>query len=439
MSHHHGTTQAVPPGTPSDSSRPRLLHRLVGSLKRNPIKSIVALELALVMGYYITKKEEEDKNKKVLVLPFHRMKIVEKKETDMRSLFRNQLASAGGSGADNAPIEMQVDELVQLIHHAASDPNIVALYGIFGHGFGFETGGWGHIEEIRNALQIFRESHRTHREPNLQHETLLKRHGNGIPKPLYAYADTFAHPAGLGTQEYYLATAFTHIQLQPQGDLNLFGLHATHSFLKDALHKYGVKIHVFKHGLYKNFANKFTERSFTKEHKENVSNVLLQINQHVCNGIYASRSLQGFEFSNFWQMVHKAGTFPGSVAQQIGFVDYLPRLDPLDQLVLSNKSEKEKEEMKQKWGKETDMDHFTAEEAISITQYAKKVSKKKAQETKDWTIHKYLKEQAQKSPAIKTCMSAMGYQAPRFNIAEVCSTYSKGRKSCKAYISLMHF
>jgi hypothetical protein len=309
------------------------------------------------------------------------------------------------------------------------------LYGIFGHGFGFSTGGWAHIEEVRNALQVFRESHRVHREPNLQHEPLLKRHSNGTPKPLYAYADTFAHPAGLGTSEYYLATAFTHIQLQNQGDLNLFGPHSTNTFLKDALHKYGVKIHVFKHGMYKNFPNKFTERSFTKEHKENVSNILLQINQHVCTGIYASRRLQGFEFSNFWTMVHNAGTFPGSVAEQIGFVDYLPRLDPLDQLVLSNKSEKEKKEMKQKWGKETDMDHFTAEEAISITQYAKKVSKKKAQESKDWTIHKNLKEQAQKRPALKTFMSAMGYQAPRFNIAEVC-TYNS-RKSRNAY-TLMH-
>jgi hypothetical protein len=421
MSRHDATTEAVPPRTSSDSARPRLFHRLVGAIKRNPIKSIVALELALITGYYMTRKDEEDKKKKVLVLPFHRMKIVEKKKTDFRSLFRSQLESAGGDGSDNAPIEMQVDELVQLIHHAASDPNIVALYGIFGHGFGFTTGGWAHIEEVRNALQVFRESHRVHREPNLQHEPLLKRHSNGTPKPLYAYADTFAHPAGLGLSEYYLATAFTHIQLQPQGDLTLFGPHTTNTFLKDLLHKYGVKIHVFKHGLYKNFANQFTERSYTKEHKENVSNILLQINQHVCNGIYASRRLQGFEFSNFWKMVHNAGTFPGSVAEQIGFVDYLPRLDPLDQLVLSNKSEKQKKEMKQKWGKETDLDHFTAEEAISITQYAKKVSKKKAKESKDWTIHKYLKEQAQKSPVMKTFMSAVGYQAPRFNISEVCA------------------
>lgn len=355
MNRPHATTEVAPSGTPSDSAHRRLFHRLVGAVKRNPVKSIVALELALITGYYMTRKEEPDDKKKVLVLPFHRMKIVEKKKTDIRSLFRNQLESAGGDGGDNAPIEMQVDELVQLIHQAASDPNIVALYGIFGHGFGFTTGGWAHVEEVRNALQVFRESHRVHREPNLQHEPLLKRHSNGTPKPLYAYADTFAHPAGLGTPEYYLATAFTHIQLQPQGDLNLFGPHTTGTFYKDALHKYGVKIHVFKHGLYKNFANQFTERSYTKEHKENVSNILLQINQHVCNGIYASRKLQGFEFSNFWKMVNNAGSFPGSVAEKIGFVDYLPRLDPLDQLVLSNKSETQKDEMKQKWGKETDV------------------------------------------------------------------------------------
>jgi hypothetical protein len=82
------------------------------------------------------------------------------------------------------------------------------------------------------------------------------------------------------------------------------------------------------------------------------------------------------------------------------------------------------------------MDHFTAEEAISITQYAKKVSKKKAKEDKDWTIHKYLKEQSQKRPTVKAFMSVMGYQAPRFNIPEVC-TFMEERFAM--LISLMHF
>jgi hypothetical protein len=82
------------------------------------------------------------------------------------------------------------------------------------------------------------------------------------------------------------------------------------------------------------------------------------------------------------------------------------------------------------------MDHFTAEEAISITQYAKKVSKKKAKEDKDWTIHKYLKEQAQTRPAVKAFMSVVGYQAPRFNIPEVC-TFMEERFAM--LISLMHF
>jgi hypothetical protein len=83
---------------------------------------------------------------------------------------------------------VEVSELVDAIHAAAQDPNVVALYGIFGNGFRFSSGGWAHVEEVRNALKVFRESHRIHREPNLTHERVLTRNGNATPKPAYAYA-----------------------------------------------------------------------------------------------------------------------------------------------------------------------------------------------------------------------------------------------------------
>jgi ClpP class serine protease len=406
--------------------RPRLLHRLAEVVRRNPIKSVAAAAGAAFIGYHLTKSEpENDSKKKVLVLPFHRMKIVEHQKKDWKSLVQNRLESKLGDDG-NAPIEMEVDELVQLIHTAASDPNIVALYGVFGHGFGFQTGGWAHIEEIRNALQVFRESHRTHREPNLQHDPVLKRHGNGTPKLLYAYADTFASPLGMG-KEYYLASAFTHVQLQPQGDLHLFGLHTTNTFLKDALGKYGIKVHIFKHGVYKNFANQFSENRYTKDHRENVRNIIESINQHVCYGIYHSRNLSSFEFSNFWRMVHRAGSFPAHISQKIGFVDYLPRLDPLDQLVASNKSEEDKQKMKSKWGKETDMDHFAAESTISVSDYATQQSKRKEQEDFKWNLYKNLKTYADSNKGFRYLLTTLGYGAPYFNVPESDFSDQKAR------------
>jgi hypothetical protein len=230
---------------------------------------------------------------------------------------------------------MPVDELVTLIHQAAQDPSIVSLYGVFGNGTAFSTGGWGHLEEVRNAIQVFATSHRQHKEPGMVPLPPRDR------KALYVYSNTFANPMGStqSMQDYFLASAFSQIHLQPQGDLTLFGIHSTQPFFRDALQKYGITVHVWKHGAYKNMANRFTHSQFSKEHYENVAGILLPIHQHVCDAIYTSRHKQlkkYDDFDKFWSMVENAGSLPARVAHQIGFVDYLPRINPLDALVKNN-------------------------------------------------------------------------------------------------------
>jgi hypothetical protein len=427
------------------SRRPRLTHRLAGMMKRHPIKSVGLAGVALAMGYhhhYYNKKDDGSDKKQVLVLPFYKMRIVEDLRRDFRSLASSRL------GGGDKTIEMNVDEVVHLIHQAADDPNIVAVYGILGHGHGFSTGGWAHVEEIRNALLVFQQSHRTHKEPNVGGEsaraggattstTALTMNPTTMTrrrKPLYCYTNTFASPMGGGAdmREYYLASAFTHIHLQPQGDLNLFGLHATSTFWKDFLGKYGIQVHVWKHGLYKNFANQFTHASYSTEHKENVQNILVNINNHVCHGIYTARnaSLKNFEFSNFWKMVHRAGSFPADMAQKIGFVDYLPKLDPLNDLVSSNdeKGNKDKdttsttskEDMEKKWGKDTDMHQFQANATISIDDYARRKKQEKDKEARQWKYYQMLRGMAKSTVGMSQLLLLMGYAAPYYNIPKVC-------------------
>lgn len=91
-----------------------------------------------------TRKEHQ----RILVLPFYRMKVVEKKKANALSSFAPQLIDRLGSGADSA-IQIEAHDLVDIIHSAAEDPDIVGLYGVFGHGGGFSAGGYGHIEEVR--------------------------------------------------------------------------------------------------------------------------------------------------------------------------------------------------------------------------------------------------------------------------------------------------
>lgn len=214
----------------------------------------LALAATVAMEYKNARDVAEDQKgdkKRVLVLPFHRIKLVERKKPGFDAALLESLSS-NDSSADDAIMEVEVKELVDAIHAAAQDPNIVALYGTFGHGFRFSSGGWAHVEEVRNALKVFRESHRVHREPNMQYEEVLSRNGNSTPKPTYAYADSFANPMdSAGNQEFYLASVFSHIHLQAQGECNLFGMGTYNTFFRDFLKKYGITAHVFKHGVYK--------------------------------------------------------------------------------------------------------------------------------------------------------------------------------------------
>ena len=118
-----------------------------------------------VMIRALSKTESDEiksDKKKVLVLPFHRMKLVERVD-------RNEaLASLlDGTGGEDKQIVMEVRELVDVIHAAAEDPEIVALYGTFEGSHGSFQGGVAQVQEVRNAIKVFNEHHRVHYEPKL--------------------------------------------------------------------------------------------------------------------------------------------------------------------------------------------------------------------------------------------------------------------------------
>lgn len=108
-----------------------------------------------------TTGRKDKKRQQVLVVPFHRIELKDRYDRDLS--FENF-----SPDAEVRTLKMEVRELVDLIHHAASDPSVVALYGIFGHGSsGLNGAGWADLEEVRNALKVFREAHRSHSEVRL--------------------------------------------------------------------------------------------------------------------------------------------------------------------------------------------------------------------------------------------------------------------------------
>lgn len=236
---------------------------------------------------------------------------------------------------------------------------------------------------------------------------------------MFAYADTFANPMDPVNKEYYLASVFPGLHLQSQGELNLFGFSMSYPFLRGALDKYGIKVDVFKHGKYKNAPNMFTEKGFVPDHLENTKDLVESLNEQICEGlVHSRRGLDAFD-SHIWDMLHGHGTFTAPRAASVGFVDYLPRFDPLDSLVRANKSEEAKKEAKEKWGSETDVDKFEAVEAVSFPKYSAIVQKRKSLERRKLKTYERLRRLSENYIYVEAILSGIGCPWPYYNIKEV--------------------
>jgi hypothetical protein len=125
----------------------RAFQRAGRSLKTS-LASVGAVTTAvgLYLVYQEQTKEENEKKKQVLYIPFDRLKLVEQK--DPKNQFFSALVKDDASA--QRPLVMTVREVVDAIHTAAADPNVVALYGTFGN---MPTAGWSDLEEVRNALR----------------------------------------------------------------------------------------------------------------------------------------------------------------------------------------------------------------------------------------------------------------------------------------------
>src|SRR5262249_2743004 len=105
---------------------------------------------------------------------------------------------------------------------------------------GFESPYWGKVQEIRDAVLDFKKS----------------------GKQIYAYLESS------GDREYYLATAADKVFLPPSGSLDLNGVATFQLFLRGTLDKIGAYPDLHHIGDYKTAVNTFTEKGYTRAHKE---------------------------------------------------------------------------------------------------------------------------------------------------------------------------
>ena len=402
--------------------------------------------------------------KRVLVLPFDNIKVIEHRRSG--STILDDLLSQVGNPSQRPTITIEAKELVSILHSAASNPNICALYANFGEGDGLggmrHPIGSAHLEEIRNAIRVFNESHRVHRDPNTHHNPVYALARNGDPKQSYAFGHAFQW------KEYFLASAFTNVHLQSRGHLHLFGVTMSNVFLGEMLEKYGIKAHVFRHGEYKskfvivlapNVAatscsietslfgffffptdapSIFTDKKYSKSHLETVQSITSSVNDTFRACIENSRALK---FDNvMWQSIFEYGSLRAPNSTDIGLVDYTPPVDPLISLLNVNQRGAKKKQKKsfvssllsedeettisdrvkfdEKFGMHENFSKFCATEAVSLAKYKQMLNKKERVERIRMKINYVLHRLSETSTATSFILTALRTQPEKSTSAK---------------------
>lgn len=156
--------------------------------------------------------------------------------------------------------ETLVSDLIKAIKQAADDDRITALVLELDYLMG---GGISKLEEVGAALEAFKSS----------------------GKPVIAVGDNFSQ------DQYFLASFADRIYLNPMGTVLLTGYGAYPSYMKDALDKLKVNVHVFRVGDYKDAIEPFTRNSMSEPSREHTSQWLNSLWRVFTSRIEQSRSL----------------------------------------------------------------------------------------------------------------------------------------------------
>ncbi len=156
-------------------------------------------------------------------------------------------------------------DVVDALHRAASDRRVVGLVCRLG-----ESGiGLAQAQELRRAVATFR----------------------AAGKPAVAYAESFGELGRAGTLDYYLATAFDEVYLQPVSPLGLVGLRSRVPFVRGLLDHLDITPRLDHREEYKSAMYTLTETQLTDPHREEVTHLLESQLEQIVAGIAVDREL----------------------------------------------------------------------------------------------------------------------------------------------------
>lgn len=223
------------------------------------------------------------------------------------------------------------------------------------------------VQELRDALLRFR----------------------AADKRTYIYADSYGgFQSGMG--QYYLASAFDEIWLQPVGVVSAAGVASEVPFLRDLLDKIGIETQFTHQGIYKSAPESLTERQMTPPHREMMQSLVSDLAAQMSGGIAKARGLYPEDVRRLVDM----SPHGDKDALRLKLVD---RIGYFDEMVLAARRaakapEKDKAEKKEETQKAEDPAKETAEE-------------KEAQES---AAEKAGKEDKEEKPGVET-VALMGY------------------------------
>jgi protease-4 len=185
-----------------------------------------------------------------------------------------------------------LSDVLDALRRARTDDRVTALVARLGG----RSIGLAAVQELRRAVREFADA----------------------GKETVAWAETFGEFSA-GNVQYYLATAFDTIWLQPSGDLGLTGIAVERVFLRGALDKLGADFQVAQRYEYKSAAEQVTERGFSGPAREETERLTESVTEQIAQAIAERRQLPAEKVS----ALIDAGPFLATQAQAHGLVDHL--------------------------------------------------------------------------------------------------------------------
>ncbi|MCK5823283.1 MAG: signal peptide peptidase SppA [Bacteroidales bacterium] len=169
--------------------------------------------------------------------------------------------------AFEAKNNLGLNDILENIKTAKTDDNIKGIY----LDLTVIRTGIASIEEIRNALLDFKQSN----------------------KFIVSYADYYTQSS------YYLATVADTIYLNPEGIIELKGLHAELMFFKGALKKLDVEPQIIRHGKFKSAVEPFMLDKMSEANREQYNAFMGSIWDKFLKGISEQRNISIKDLTNY--------------------------------------------------------------------------------------------------------------------------------------------